>query len=74
MRVYLAAQYFQIYLCKCFYNYSWVKEQEPINFSLRESSRFYATIIWLKSSYIFGYMFYKLCWIVNVSIFTSSYS
>ena len=56
-----------------FYHYGWVKEQEPINLSLCESSRF-RHIGRLKSSYIFGHMFYKFFGFVNVSIFTLSYS
>ena len=47
-----------------FYNYGWVKEQEQVLWHIGR----------LKSSYIFGYMFYKFFEIVNVSIFTSSYS
>ena len=57
-----------------FYNYGSVKEQEPINFSPRESSRVLRHIGRLKSSYIFGHMFYKFFGFVNVSIFTLSYS
>ena len=72
--VYLAAQYFQIYLCKCLL---------PLQLSERTRTHKNLTVwkfqfLWhigrLKSSYIFGHMFYKLFGFVNVSISTSSYS
>ena len=46
MHVYLAAHYFQIYLCKCCLHLpvKW-KIKEPINFSPRESSKFYDTLV-----------------------------
>ena len=74
MHVYLATHYFHIYLCKCLSQLRLSERTRILKFLiqwkfqvLRQSGR-------LKSSYIFGYIFYKLCWIVNVSIFTSSYS
>ena len=57
-----------------FYNYSWVKEQESLNFSLRESSRFYDTVVDSSLPKYLGICFYKFFGIVNVFIFTSSYS
>ena len=74
MDVYLAAQYFQSYLCKCLLQLQ-LSERTRIHIFLtpwkfmvlRKSGR-------LKSSYIFGHMFYKFFGFVNVSIFTLSYS
>ena len=58
-----------------FYNYGWVKEQESLNLSSRESSRFYGTMVDSNLPTYLGIWFYKFFGFVNVSIFfTSSYS
>ena len=57
-----------------FYHYGLVKEQEPINFSPRESSKFYGTLVNSSLPTYLGKCFYKLFGFVNVSIFTLSYT
>ena len=59
LNVFIWPHNISIFTCvNAFYHYSWVKEQEPINFSPRESSRVLRHIGRLKSSFIFGHMFF----------------
>ena len=55
-----------------FHNYGSVKEQESINFSLRESSKFYCKVIDSSLPTYLGICFYKFFGFVIVSIFTLS--
>ena len=74
MHVYLAAHSFHSYLCKCFLQLRLSERTRIHKFLTQRKFQVLARVVDSSLPTYLGICFYKLCWIVNVSIFTSFYS